>query len=390
MIQFIDLLETILALDALCRSSFNFVHKDDAYKDCFQNNMRLLMLQIKTFVPREEGNGWNLQKFHELLHLAKNIDSYGSPLNFDAGIEEKGLKDWVKQHTRTVQHRDVHTYNSQLATRVYDSETVHKATVLTDTTGNAIKTNLDNKISDNDSNIENQDDQQEEPERRIKTMNHHLYYFTWDPINETAICHNNKKTKTNINIYVSNVTKNHFTKMYLKVDDEEERSKTRFLCYTEISLGPVRLRAHPRFRGQPWYDYCVVNWGPGYGDIPGKILCFFEKETKGEIQTLNEITQDTIRVLLHSCFKHNMSQRQQKKMKLINTISQYWPMETNTTTNNNNKEPRINQIVASNIQDGAFVLDKNRNTQENYKECPHVWMINPRQEWINKFIQQIE
>ena len=65
-------------------------------------------------------------------------------------------------------------------------------------------------------------------------------------------------------------------------------------------------------------------------------------------------------------------------------------METNTTTNNNNKEPRINQIVASNIQDGAFVLDENRNIQENYKECPHVWMINPRQEWINKFIQQIE
>ena len=54
------------------------------------------MMMIKCFVPRKEGNGWKLQKFHESLHLVKHIDDYGSSLNFDAGAGEWGLKEWVK------------------------------------------------------------------------------------------------------------------------------------------------------------------------------------------------------------------------------------------------------------------------------------------------------
>ena len=58
---------------------------------------------IRSFVPHKDGNGWKIQKFHELLHLAKHIDDYGSPLNFDAGTGERGLKEWVKQFVHSVQ-----------------------------------------------------------------------------------------------------------------------------------------------------------------------------------------------------------------------------------------------------------------------------------------------
>ena len=94
--QFLDLLEKMLCFNALYRSSFNFVGKSQIDKDEFQQNVRKMMLMITKYVPRNKGNVWNLQKFHEILHLAKHIDDYGSPLNFDAGTGERGLKVWVK------------------------------------------------------------------------------------------------------------------------------------------------------------------------------------------------------------------------------------------------------------------------------------------------------
>jgi len=35
------------------------------------------------FTPHNHGNGWKLQKFHEILHLPVNIYMFGSPQNYD-------------------------------------------------------------------------------------------------------------------------------------------------------------------------------------------------------------------------------------------------------------------------------------------------------------------
>ena len=88
-----------------------------------------MMMMIILFLPRTEGNRWKLQKFHELLHVAKHINDYGSPLNWDAGTGERGLKFWVKEPVKTVQQRGQHVYNAQLANWVYVSAIMDKATM---------------------------------------------------------------------------------------------------------------------------------------------------------------------------------------------------------------------------------------------------------------------
>jgi len=127
--QFLLILEKMLCFNALYRSLYNFVGKSWNEKQEFQMNVRKMMMMIKVFIPRSEGNGWKLQKFHELLHLVLHIDDYGSPLNFDAGTGERGLKEWVKKFARTVQFQGQHTYSTQIATRVHESAIIQKATI---------------------------------------------------------------------------------------------------------------------------------------------------------------------------------------------------------------------------------------------------------------------
>jgi hypothetical protein len=39
---------------------------------------------------------WKIQKFHEILHLPKQVREYGNICNTDAGLGERGLKFWAK------------------------------------------------------------------------------------------------------------------------------------------------------------------------------------------------------------------------------------------------------------------------------------------------------
>ena len=56
-----------------------------------------LMRYIKKGVPRSDGNGWKLSKFHEMLHLPDNMVSFGAIPNFMAESPEMFLKFTVKK-----------------------------------------------------------------------------------------------------------------------------------------------------------------------------------------------------------------------------------------------------------------------------------------------------
>jgi len=38
-----------------------------------RNSLSILLNSIKEFTPRNHGNGWKLQKFHEIMHLPMDI-----------------------------------------------------------------------------------------------------------------------------------------------------------------------------------------------------------------------------------------------------------------------------------------------------------------------------
>ena len=44
-----------------------------------------MMDMVKRVLHRNEGNGWDVQKFHEMFHLIHDMTRFGAPMNFDSG-----------------------------------------------------------------------------------------------------------------------------------------------------------------------------------------------------------------------------------------------------------------------------------------------------------------
>jgi len=52
------------------------------------------------YAPRKDKNGWHLQKFHDLLHLVRDIENYGNHNNIDAAPNKNNLIDFAKRPGR--------------------------------------------------------------------------------------------------------------------------------------------------------------------------------------------------------------------------------------------------------------------------------------------------
>jgi hypothetical protein len=70
------------------------------YENGNANDLLLLLHQMMAhtiaYCPREDGNGWKLQKLHEQLHLVIALVFFRHAQNFDAGSGERLLKDFSK------------------------------------------------------------------------------------------------------------------------------------------------------------------------------------------------------------------------------------------------------------------------------------------------------
>jgi len=55
-----------------------------------------MLHQIKINAPREDMNGWKLQNIHDMLHIVRDIENFGSPKNVVATPNENKLIDFAK------------------------------------------------------------------------------------------------------------------------------------------------------------------------------------------------------------------------------------------------------------------------------------------------------
>jgi hypothetical protein len=60
-------------------------------------SLRQMMARMIAYCPREDSNGWKLQKLHEQLHLVISLVFFNHAQNFDAGSGEWLLKDFLKK-----------------------------------------------------------------------------------------------------------------------------------------------------------------------------------------------------------------------------------------------------------------------------------------------------
>jgi len=80
--------------------------------------IRKLIASITTYCPREEGNGWDLQKLHEMLHIPMNLWMFQHSANTNAGHGKRLLKHFFKHASITSQQHGPNVFIRQVAQRV--------------------------------------------------------------------------------------------------------------------------------------------------------------------------------------------------------------------------------------------------------------------------------
>ena len=99
-----------------------------------------MLAMVRWYTPRKKGNGWKLQKFHDILHLALDMERFSPPCNFDAGPHESGLCYWAKLPALTSQRRG-YNVNGQKVSRKTVITAVDSAEEFLDTKAHILSEN---------------------------------------------------------------------------------------------------------------------------------------------------------------------------------------------------------------------------------------------------------
>jgi len=93
---------------------------------CDQKSLSILLHTIQEFTPRNHGNGWKPQKFHEILHLPEDIYMFGSLQNYDNSPTEHGLIDTAKHPADHAQKSNTN-FVSQVSKHMLETVLIWKA-----------------------------------------------------------------------------------------------------------------------------------------------------------------------------------------------------------------------------------------------------------------------
>ena len=92
---------------------------DKTAKEAARKAIRVMLGQLIKLWPREEGNGWEIPKLHEQLHVPDDIERNGAPQGSHSGPTEHNHIRLVKRPAKcTQQHAAV--LDRQLGQRVSD------------------------------------------------------------------------------------------------------------------------------------------------------------------------------------------------------------------------------------------------------------------------------
>jgi len=68
---------------------------EDGYEQV-DDEVHKMLMAIKMHIPCGVSTGWKLQKFHNMLHILRDMQMFGCPQNWDASPGEHNLIDFAK------------------------------------------------------------------------------------------------------------------------------------------------------------------------------------------------------------------------------------------------------------------------------------------------------
>ena len=261
-----------------------------------------LQSKITRRFPRRLGNGWCLQTFHEMLHLARCISLYGMPDNYNADWGERALKQYGKKPARLVRKRMNDEMLESLAAKITEMDVIDQAYSVCvlqdeDETGDVNENNEEDTITH----------YHEKHSKYMCTVGEGILLgLQW---------HRKGRLKKVPSLPEAII--NFF------VDEYGNIPGGRFIHgYTEYNIrrtgvnDDMKFRCHPSYKsGDPWYDWCLVRFGTrngssypgeqrfrgsgltGLDQVPCKMLAIFEVEDPQGI--------GSTKILVHRCAGSN-------------------------------------------------------------------------------------
>ena len=245
-------------------------HKKHYWKLEDARSMRRATKAIQTMMKflcdnftRVSNQGWNISKMHELLHVTKLIDMFGSPMNFDSGPGERMHKDVAKKPGRQSQKHHS-TFTLQAANRLADRYVIdvsYNKMIFT----NESPTNKTSSKSIGSSFILNI--QLDAEASRYKVI-----------VNGCGALSSQDLSKE---LYPSMVE---YIVFYFS---RFETMPSQIKCCTEFTDEDDTLyRAHHNFRGVGcWHDWAMAAYAndseQGFSNVPVKLLCFLPNGIPG-------------------------------------------------------------------------------------------------------------
>jgi len=90
--------------------------------------IRTMMGETKVHAPRQDKNVWRLQKYHDLLHIVRDIENFGSPNNVDVAPNKNNLIDFAKRPGRRA-HKKREVFVSQVSERLRETDLNERVTM---------------------------------------------------------------------------------------------------------------------------------------------------------------------------------------------------------------------------------------------------------------------
>ena len=377
--NFVELIESLLAFHAWYKSTKKIPWKADS-KSILTESIRMMLNKVKNTLPRTEGNGWKIQKFHELMHIPTDVCNFGSPKNFDTGIMENRLIYVGKINAKTTLKRGPQIFTRQLGDRIYHQQCFQKAKRCLDIIDDESETDNDDENSTNSTisnitvpNIQNSLLAQSKPSYVVRNVGNGHCTFKW-------------LTKT-----INSIPDTICNRMGEII---KEYGLSNLEVYTEIKhLGKI-YRAHPNYRSQGvWYDWAMIKYDlsnddilrkeknrkegitPAYpcGHYPAKVLGFF-------------MLEGLLQCLIHSCESKTSS-----KEDSCLTERWYLEYELKNATNraaSNVLLPKLRVCEVACIADRVYVVEESpghHETKANHSSL--VVLVKKREMWIPYFTQ---
>jgi hypothetical protein len=258
-----------------CKAAYWDRQDETGYKRAM-TAIRSLMRNIFRLAPRETGQGWDIEKFHDLLHIPLCILLFGSLRGYDTGSAEKNHKCFAKKPAKLTQKR-VATFEKQTADRCFEMLVLSRAL-----NGYArVPGCIPEKCYDKDEKailnyLTLLDDEDEYMEVDGTATQHHdgaTYFLLPKPSDCYSLALSGKARKTIPETLWprawSDFLTRHYTPIKIPSTDAERQHNVRvgmregdsISFISEFNKQGIRYRAHPNYQSQgAWHDWVEMSW----------------------------------------------------------------------------------------------------------------------------------